>query len=166
MLASGSTVSENAELELSRVFGLCPVLPPSTRESEVCSACRTRSQTCIFIFTPKPAKRVPVRNMLRAVWDWGFFQWKRRIPQLKRSHTSGFPFCFYRNLASIWLHRCDFSFLQLFFHGFLLGAGQKPSQPSVLFPLCSYPSETVAPLTTSLSHKGPHRAILRRWAHR
>lgn len=85
-----------------------------------------------------------------------FFQGKRRIPQLKRSpiHPDS-PLFSQRpgvNMASL----CDFSFLQLFFHGFLCKAGQKPSQPAV-YPLCSYPSKAVALLTTRLSLLQPER---------
>lgn len=156
------------------MFWLCSVLPPSIREFEVYGECRTESQMCIFIFIlsclPKPEKQVLTRNMLCDVWDWFFSVEKKNPPTEEKPHISRFPFCFYRNLASIWLHCCDFSFLQLFFYGFLLGAVQKPSQPSALFPLYNYPSQAVAPLTTRSSHlhlvRRPRREILRRWARR
>lgn len=63
-----------------------------------------------------------------------FFSGKEGSPSWRGVSYIQIPLCFHRNLASIQLHYCDFSFLQLFFHGFLCKAGQKPRQPAVFFP--------------------------------
>lgn len=69
-------------------FGYAQCSHPSIREFRVYGECRTEWQIWINIFIlsclPKLEKLVLMSNMLGEVWHC-FLQWKRRIPQLKRS---------------------------------------------------------------------------------